>query len=1329
MEDGDTSSLKNNKKMDANTIWQWRITHVKKYSRHPEPFHYSRKMGLDFNVGSITHKKLDLHSVTNGVVLEVCDFAETVCKTKWYFITNILENNFDLGLKSEQQRIEFTSQLLHKVRDLIQKPPEDKHEAFTLFDTSSEPECSSNSKSGLNMGSTEYKTDWFLVDMDGMDESEHEDKLKCSRAPSKDYMKMEEMDGPHADDSDNVDELECSEPQSTDEPKEDVVPLSFPCCAEIGLSLDVWSKQSLDPGLLTKGMMLELVQFTRALTASYRSIVFSVLEHNFELDLKSQQEKNQVWFKVLDMLKRRERLITDFKSEPYSLQKYPYDKVSALSSVEASLYQYKDMSKRRQFDLQSKCEKRALSITREHVAKRCRTEQAEQEETNTLFHHTDLCNSQTAEDDHSYMCPLDSDSENDENRDDLQDPPSSDINSESESSCEGKNEPFLSTTDGSSSLPIVISNVNPTFASQPDERGLCGVKEETKMSRNLKYKCDMREEEMETESNMWKLRVNRVKQILFLLDKEYCALNWCKKAGLEFNVGFRPRKTLKVGSLINSVLLEVAKFALAINSSQQDFIMEILDYNFDFGKQSKYHRKTFACEVMNKVRLLKNSEDPGSMSSVNMANQSMGSVNPEVSSISRTTECDVAPICPPDSHTETKEQRVDLYPFCKDIGLKLNVISSQPHKKMKINKLTFGAMTEVTNFAKKLCGTFDQICLDIIGHNFDLDSQNGDSDVGKTILARIPVIVEQKHLTNAVGFNRIKRTMKDLPAMVMDCRNNPNLDTCSTGSSQVPVIDQNVGSSTDGEQENELDLMLWKLRANQIQQILSVPHGEHCLFYPYSRCKKLGIDFDVGSGVKQNLDPKLLTNGIMVEMNCFATSLQSAQRDFITEILEYNFNLNLKNEHCRSVFAQQVERMTNRSLKLLKPKFQKMHFELPDLKEMQNSSYPKTKYCPKCYQDRNFKLHQGESYPDHVRRPHSHDMTERANKDLSSTFQAAEETIMDSYLLCKKIGLSLCVDKDKPKRKLNLCVLTRGIMKEVSHFIKRLCGTKSTLINAVLEHNFNIGMQSRHINPALHFNKMVAVNNKGPTWFSEVFLIQPYPHRDPRYVSKQKAVSATQKNERKETIRKRQLALQTKKEHLHRKNEVFQLPSVFECKASKESVQERQDKKSAKFTLDEMDMTTNEECRPVQQLQYLSDVNRAHFLDVRTYKALWMDKGGTTSPKDPGTIMQMTGGPVSRGCDSRLQGNIQIKEEEDYSHYGAMTPEPVTEGIGKPGGSLEYALTICPNSESHIKTESETGDTQRYNLAEPQVSEGYAILAVCTNTESSVKTESDTEGV
>ncbi|XP_044025737.1 uncharacterized protein LOC122863372 isoform X2 [Siniperca chuatsi] len=767
-------------------------------------------------------------------------------------------------------------------------------------------------------------------------------------------------------------------------------------------------------------------------------------------------------------------------------------------------------------------------------------------ETNTHSNHTDLCTSGT-EGGHYYTCPLgesnlDSDtvtnSGNAGNYDHLQNPTSSGIPTESESCCLGIRAPILITTDVSSTLPTVNSNVNPLFASQPDKRGLCGGEEQTQTPRNASNQCDMEQEEMGTENNMWKLRANRVKQILSALNKEFRGFHRSKKVGLEFNVGFARKQNISVDSLTNAVLLELAKFALAINSSQQDFIMEILEHNFDFSLQSQQHRNIFTCEIMKRVRNLRSCEDAvkfsndvfelsGPMPSKHISNQSVCSVNPELSSASSMEECDVAPTCRPHSHADTKEHisqnSVDLYPFCKEIGLKLHVNNSLPNKKLDINKLTNGVMTEVSNFAEKLCGTFEEICLDILRHNFDLDLQSGDSELARNILARIPALMEQRNLSTCVKpCKKIKGKRRKISTMAkLDCQNNPNLDACGAGSSQAAIIDQNVGSSPDSEHQNELNLKLWKLRANHIQHILSIPHGEHCPLYSYSRCKKAGIDFNVGSGVKLNLDPKLLTNGIMVEINTFATALQSATKHFVTEILEYNFNLNLKNELDRSAFAEQTmaKIRLNARKRISTPRLN-MVFELPDTRCIQEPTYDKTTYCPKCYQDRNHKLCQDESDPGHMHHP---------SKDQFSTFSTTE-TIMDSYPRCKKIGLNLCVDKDQPKDKLDTHVLTRAIMNEVASFAKKLCGTKSKIIKAVLEHNFNIGMQCQDIDPADLFRRATARKDGGLAWFSEVFVIQPFSHRQPGYVSKLKREAAMYRSEKKETIKKRKLALQRKEQ-------------------------------------------------------------------------------------------------------------------------------------------------------------------------------------------------------
>ncbi|KAL7388429.1 hypothetical protein ABVT39_013686 [Epinephelus coioides] len=706
--------------------------------------------------------------------------------------------------------------------------------------------------------------------------------------------------------------------------------------------------------------------------------------------------------------------------------------------------------------------------------------------TNSLSHHTDLCTSEKAEGDHCHTFPLgESDQDSDKvtntgytgKLDHLQSPKrcslNSDIAGDSKPSYLGYCTPLCTTTEISSSSPTVNSNVNPPFVSQTDERGLCVGEEPRQTPSNASNKHDMEQDEMGTEI-MWKLRANRVKQILSSPITEFGHFTWSKKAGLDFNVGFGPKKNISVDSLSNCVLLEVAKFALAMNSSQQDFIMEILEYNFDFGLQSQHQRNLFTCEIMERVRKLRICEDavrfseevfqlPGLLPSINVKNQSVRNVNIELSSESRMEECGTAPRCPYSSD-ETKEhiseKVVVSYPFCKEIGLKLHVNQCQPNTKLNITKLTNEAMTEVTNVAEKLCGTFEQIFLDLLRHNLDLDSHSGDSDLARDILARIPAILEKKTLSGCV-----KR----------------------------------------------------------------------------ERCRKLGIDFNVGSGVKQNLDPKLLTNGIMLELNTFVTTLLSAKKYFITEILEYNFDLDFKNELNRSAFAQQIVdkiRVTAKR-KYSIPRINRQ-FELPDTRCMPDACFYRTTYCPKCYQDRNHRLFQDKSDTCHIGNPHPHIMLhtvfadgncteQKPPKDLYTGFSALGKNVMEDYPLCKKIGLNLFVDNNQPKDKLGIHVLTHGTIHEVANFAKMMCGTKTKIINDILEHNFTINMQGRAVYPSRMIHSITSDDGE-EAWFNEVFVIPPFPHRQHGHASKLDDACAMQRNEMKETVNKRKLALQTKKE-------------------------------------------------------------------------------------------------------------------------------------------------------------------------------------------------------
>ncbi|XP_049446361.1 uncharacterized protein LOC125897234 isoform X5 [Epinephelus fuscoguttatus] len=1301
-------------------LWKLRARYIEyilsvPHEEHCPFYSYSRckKIGIDFNVGSGIKQNLDPKLLTNGIMVELNKFATALLSSQRYFITDILEYNFHLDFKNELHRSAFATQTWYAIQAARKK--------FNF--------------SQINM----------LFELPDLGYIEESAKCcpRCYQVRT-DKLHQDESDGGHMHhprphtmtdtflaDANSTAQKPAKDLSSTLSAAAETIIDRYSRCKKIGLDLCVdkdQPKDKVDLHLLTHGIITEVFNFTIKLCGTKNKIINDVLEHNFKIGMQRQDINPAAMF--LAVLKKYKKSASQaWLSEVYVIQQHPQkqfrhaSKVKQATSMRKS--ELKERFKNRKLALQSKGKVTA--------PERMGTE-------------------------NYYTCPL---GESDLDWGDITD---------------------------------------------------SGGEEQTQTLRNEPTECDMEQEEMGTET-LWKLRANRVKQILSSPNKEFGKFTLSKRAGLEFNVGFGPKQHISVDSLTNSVLLEVAKFALAMNSSQQDFIMEILEYNFDFGLQSQHQRDLFTCEIMKRVRKLRSCEDavrfskevfelPGPMLSINMANQSMDSVNSELSIESRMEECDVAPVCPSDSHTESKEHIsemiVDPHPFCKEIGLKLHVNNCKQNTKLDINKLTNGAMTEVTNFAEQLCGTFEQICLDILRHNFDFDLQSGDT---RRIVA---AVCEQKNLSSKLSKHlKIKGTKAT--NLNQDCQNDQTLDASGTGYSQAAVMDDKT------EYPEELDLKLWKLRANQMQQILSIPHGEHCPLYSYPRCKTLGIDFNVGSGVKQNLDPKLLTNGIMAEVDTFANALHSAEKYFITEILEYNFHLDFKSELHRSAFTLQIWKkvLGLRKHKSSNPRMN-MPFELPDIQEPISDS---PNYCPKCYQDRNDKLHQDESNPSEMHHPRPHIMLDTVSadancieqkpaKDPSLTSSATEETIMDRYPRCKKIGLNLCVNKDQPKDKLDMHVLTSGIIVEVASFAKKLCGSKNNTIRAIIENNFNMSLQPVDIWNKVWLSKEIHKDG-GHAWLDEAFVSQP--QRQPRHLSKPVEASATQISERKETIKKRMLALQTKEErptlpspntsvvksktHQQRKGKCF--PHCTEIGldldvTSKSGEKEKLDldlltravvceihkfavKNPGNYMPHTMfdildynfDLSSQHHRRwefsiattsKVQAMVKQRDMNRNRPHEV--FKLPFIFAPGTHNEKpkkhsrkepnkkkrmgrnhsdssdddflndvetnevagscedtefsiDPWSALPMCGSPVSEGCDSPLQGNIQIGEKEYDAQFGNMNPELDTETAVPMSGSLESKACASP-VQGNIQTKEEKYDPQYGNM-KPELDTGTIV--------------------
>ncbi|XP_029902675.1 uncharacterized protein LOC115355893 [Myripristis murdjan] len=666
--------------MDFSKLWQLRVMYAMRSSTDKDPFYHCNKIGLDFNAASERKQKLDLQLLTNGIVCEVYDFANLLHKSKRQVITDVLENNFDIGLESKQQRSDFRSRTLTKLKQLMRRPWRDKHELFSLPDTSSmagHNHCSLTQMSNQE-SSDIYNADWSL------ETPEHYNAESIPR----------ELDRLCAAETEQGNEGTSPRVASIEESKEDIFRHSYPFCKEIGLNLGYGSKQTLDLGLLTNGVMLEIEHFARMLCGLSREITFIVLEHNFELDFTSLDVKDEAYRNLnqLTKIKKSKGAKTSLLERNFfsshvnpSKRKRKETLLNKTENIEgpAPKYHLKEVIKRRQSDIKSK-------------------------QTKTMaLNETDVPTSHTAQwdqdlgDVHSYMCPLeDSDLESDDTSDSENNRYQESMQNESDGESEMRSldvqeETYLSPTDCSSAHLSLNPDLSQALATCSDG-GQSESQGQTQTTTNVKDLDDsdtMEQKETGAEQLMWKLRTHRVNEIL-RSSKNYFSFTICKRLGLDFNVGSGVKQKLDAQSLTNSVLLEVCKFAVAMNSSQQEFIMEILAYNFDLRFISGQHRHAFACETMHRVRELTQCEDEVKLSKeafelpVDNLNKlttnpsyhySCGmSVNPEISSVSTMEVNDVAPVPPTNFNAETKalvpEEDVDLYPHCMEIGLKLHAV-------------------------------------------------------------------------------------------------------------------------------------------------------------------------------------------------------------------------------------------------------------------------------------------------------------------------------------------------------------------------------------------------------------------------------------------------------------------------------------------------------------------------------------------------------------------------------------------------------------------------------------------------------------------------------
>ncbi|XP_051793930.1 uncharacterized protein LOC127530657 [Acanthochromis polyacanthus] len=253
--------------MDDSYIWQRRIVHGIRHQKGAVPFPESVKIGVEFNAALERKDKLDQNLLTNAVMLEICSFAKTVTKSEKYFLFEILELNFELGVDVEdgQQCYAYSLRVYNKIkllREQIRLKPGRWREPFTLPDPNFTSVYGATSEVLRQYYPKHNRTANISLLTDGSN------NLQKAGGVSR---KRRGFQG---------------------KPKEDV----FPFCAELGVSLiiqpDQTPKPKLDPNFLTNGVMLELLDFSRQLCGTHTHIVFDLVKQNFGLEL------NRMLFRV-----------------------------------------------------------------------------------------------------------------------------------------------------------------------------------------------------------------------------------------------------------------------------------------------------------------------------------------------------------------------------------------------------------------------------------------------------------------------------------------------------------------------------------------------------------------------------------------------------------------------------------------------------------------------------------------------------------------------------------------------------------------------------------------------------------------------------------------------------------------------------------------------------------------------------------------------------------------------------------------------------------------------------------------------------------------------
>lgn len=217
---------------------------------------------------------------------------------------------------------------------------------------------------------------------------------------------------------------------------------------------------------------------------------------------------------------------------------------------------------------------------------------------------------------------------------------------------------------------------------------------------------------------------------------------------------------------------------------------------------------------------------------------------------------------------------------------------------------------------------------------------------------------------------------------------------------------------------------------------------------PFPDSVEVGLEFNAALERKDKLDLSKLTNGVILDIFRFASTVTKSEKQFLFEILEFNFDLGVDLDNVKQCFMYAMWvyakiKQLNKQIKLNSSILDKV-FPLPDPNTVLKMTGV---YKPLWNKTADTSVLTSSS--SRACLPSDGGNASSAEKNQS------RKLTTDTYPFCAQLGVTLAVGlNQEPKKKLGTSKLTVGVMRDLLLFSKVLCGSHCHIVCDLIKQNF-----------------------------------------------------------------------------------------------------------------------------------------------------------------------------------------------------------------------------------------------------------------------------------